>query len=214
MSDTATLLTACPHCRRRYRVRTDQVPSSGIRARCPHCGAMFPIVPRLGESPAPVPVSNPPEPDVNQAGLAGPQTANGAPVPAASIWSQDLERARPQRGAIAEVRPRPMAHNGSAEGSGPESASVTTQPALPEDLVVAHDDARSLARALASDLLAYYPDAVREGASAATLMRLMSGEIAESWDLYVREVGEELAGETRYFQEALNECLVGGKEYF
>ena len=38
MSDSSTILTGCPHCRRRYRVKSEHVPPQGVRARCPHCG--------------------------------------------------------------------------------------------------------------------------------------------------------------------------------
>ncbi len=55
MSDNATLLTVCPHCRRRYRVLARHVPPQGVRARCPHCRAVFSIIPRLTPAPAAAP---------------------------------------------------------------------------------------------------------------------------------------------------------------
>src|SRR5260221_10235166 len=130
MSDTEVLLTACPHCRRRYRVRSELIPAKGVRARCPHCGAVFPIVPSLGGLPAsaaaapgagaPVRGSAPlstagtvEDPRKAPVGAeSGARVAETVPasgervsgegglMPAAGEWSKSLEQARPERGII------------------------------------------------------------------------------------------------------------------
>ena len=192
MPDTAMLLTACPHCRRKYRVQAGLVPAQGIRARCPHCGAVFPIVPSVSAARAPGESRIPP----------GPQPAASGPA-----WTMKLEEARPAKGAIGEIRPRPPDTNGADEDRMVEegAAGSTGEPE-------AH--ARNLARALVSDLLAYHPEACEEGARSGRLVQLLGGEIAASWELYRREVGDDVAYQAGYFREALNELLARGEDYF
>ncbi|MBI5837380.1 MAG: zinc-ribbon domain-containing protein [Candidatus Eisenbacteria bacterium] len=233
MSDNATILTVCPHCRRKYRVLARFVPPQGVRARCPHCRAVFSIVPRVTPSatsprmPAPVPpgerpaapgavapdvqVSTPAAaaavvstPEAAAAVAAAPAGAEGAPRP---TWSSDLERARPARGAIGEVRPRPLERNGHTDPSPFGLPTNGSQDA-------SHANARSLARALASDLAAYHPEECRTGHDTGKLVKLLAAEIARSWEMYNREVGPEIASGTPYFREALNEFLACGERYF
>ncbi len=194
MSETVseTLLTACPHCRRRYRVRADIVPPRGIRARCPHCGAMFPIVPAVGpggegES------ASPPVPVEQENGVE---------------WSEALEQGRPETGVFGEVRPRPLDSNGV--NGIPEPPEVLEKPVAEDP----HAEARSMARALAGDLVAYHPSESLEGASQGRLVELLGGQIARSWEMYVEEVGAEFAASTTHFQDAMNELLAGGRKYF
>lgn len=74
--------------------------------------------------------------------------------------------------------------------------------------------ARRLARVLVSDMIVYHSDrhqrALREG----TLHQEFQDEIDKSWEQYVQQVGSEMAQETDYFREALNELLARGEEVF
>ncbi|HVP37814.1 MAG TPA: zinc-ribbon domain-containing protein [Candidatus Saccharimonadales bacterium] len=240
MGDASTLLTVCPHCRRRYRVRAEHVPPQGVSARCPHCGAVFPIVPRIGAAvpaapgqppgpaagrPAVTPAGSPrleaePAPPARRAvpaarGAAVPARAAAAAAgaPAPGRWSVELERARPERGAIGEVRPRPWDPNGRGDlaAGGPGGLPGEAEDAAAGD---PHAHARSLARALASDLAGSHPEEIRRGREGGRLVRLLAAEIARSWELYRREVGDELALTTAYFRDALNEYLAAGEPYF
>ena len=74
--------------------------------------------------------------------------------------------------------------------------------------------AKRLARALVSDMVAYYPAKHAEGLEKGTLKELFRDEIKKSYDDYVTHVGPELAQSTTYFQDALNEVLAGGKRLF
>jgi predicted Zn finger-like uncharacterized protein len=74
--------------------------------------------------------------------------------------------------------------------------------------------AKRLARALVSDMVAYYPAKHSEGLQRGTLKELFREEIKKSYDEYVAQVGAEFARTTTHFQEALNEVLGAGKRIF
>jgi predicted Zn finger-like uncharacterized protein len=74
--------------------------------------------------------------------------------------------------------------------------------------------AKRLARALVSDMVAYYPAKHSEGLQRGTLKELFREEIKKSYDEYVMQVGSDFARTTTHFQEALNEVLGAGKRIF
>jgi hypothetical protein len=74
--------------------------------------------------------------------------------------------------------------------------------------------AKRLARALVSDMVAYYPAKHSEGLQRGTLKELFRDEIKKSYDEYVAQVGADIARTTTHFQEALNEVLGAGKRIF
>ena len=71
-----------------------------------------------------------------------------------------------------------------------------------------------LARALVSDMVAYYPAKHSEGLEKGTLKDLFRDEIKKSYDEYVAQVGADYARTTTHFQESLNEVLGAGKKIF
>ncbi len=77
-----------------------------------------------------------------------------------------------------------------------------------------HQKARRLARALISDMIVYQPDKRKEALEAGTLKEVFGEEIKKSWELYVQDVGEELAKSNPFFKDALNEILAGGQTIF
>lgn len=74
--------------------------------------------------------------------------------------------------------------------------------------------AKRLARALVSDMVAYYPAKHSEGLEKGTLKELFRDEIKKSYDEYVAQVGADFARATTHFQESLNEVLGAGKKIF
>ena len=74
--------------------------------------------------------------------------------------------------------------------------------------------AKRLARALVSDMVAYYPAKHSEGLEKGTLKELFKDEIKKSYDEYVAQVGADFARTTTHFQESLNEILGAGKKIF
>jgi len=74
--------------------------------------------------------------------------------------------------------------------------------------------AKRLARALVSDMVAYYPAKHAEGLEKGTLKELFRDEIRKSYDEYITQVGGDFARSTTHFQESLNEVLGAGKKIF
>jgi len=74
--------------------------------------------------------------------------------------------------------------------------------------------ARRLARALVSDLVVYYPEKRQRGLAEGNLKELFGEEIRKSWEEYTEQVGPEIASNTPYFTEALNEILAEGRAVF
>ena len=75
-------------------------------------------------------------------------------------------------------------------------------------------ESRRLARALVSDIVAYFPQKREEGLRNGTLKQLFREEIKKSYEEYVDQMGKEFAETTTHFQDALNEVLAGGKKLF
>lgn len=102
---------------------------------------------------------------------------------------------------------------GFSESSRPSYAEPELPPA-PFGSSDPHVRAKRLARALVSDIVVYHPDrrdrSLREG----TLRQEFREEIRKSWDEYVGHVGEQIARDTSYFRDALNELLAGGDQLF
>lgn len=74
--------------------------------------------------------------------------------------------------------------------------------------------AKRLARALVSDIVAYFPQKREEGLRSGTLKQLFREEIKKSYEEYVDQMGKDFAETTTHFQDALNEVLAGGKKLF
>jgi hypothetical protein len=117
-------------------------------------------------------------------------------------------RPAPPSAPAAPARPAPPA--APAEGR-------STSPMRPVNPFLVQDPkqkARRLARALISDMIVYHPEKRQQGLRDGTLAELFRDEIAKSWQEYADQVGRDLAEETPFWKEALNEILAGGKKVF
>lgn len=74
--------------------------------------------------------------------------------------------------------------------------------------------AQRLARALVSDMVSYHPAKRAQGLKEGTLKEIFREEVKKSYEEYVLQVGEPLAGSTAFFQDALNDILAGGQRIF
>jgi hypothetical protein len=106
----------------------------------------------------------------------------------------------------------------SAPSAGTPAAGAAATPARPPiNPFLANDPnakAKRLARALVSDIVAYFPQKREEGLRDGTLKQLFREEIKKSYEEYVEQVGREFAEGTTHFQDALNDVLAGGKKLF
>jgi len=163
----------------------------------------------LGASFAPAPSMAPPpvSPSAPQGG-AGSLTAvtSASPAMATAAVAAPAAPSAPSAPAAAPAPARPAARPGVAPGSRPP-----INPFLAND---PNTKAKRLARALISDIIAYFPDKHRDGLRNGTLPELFREEIKKSYEEYVDQMGEDFARTTTHFQDALNDVLAGGKKVF
>ncbi|HEX5409935.1 MAG TPA: hypothetical protein VFW89_09225 [Gemmatimonadaceae bacterium] len=107
--------------------------------------------------------------------------------------------------------PPPPAPAAPAAPAAPRATRAPINPFLANDPNV---KARRLARALVSDIIAYFPEKHADGLRAGTLRELFREEIKKSYEVYVDQMGREFAESTTHFQDALNDVLAGGKKVF
>jgi len=96
-------------------------------------------------------------------------------------------------------------------------AAATAAPRRPINPFLQQDPAqkaRRLARALVSDMIVYQPDKRQRALAEGNLKAAFEEEIKKSWEEYVEQVGQEMASQTAYWREALNEILAGGQPIF
>jgi hypothetical protein len=101
-----------------------------------------------------------------------------------------------------------------SSASGSPAAPATRPPINPFLANDPNQKAKRLARALISDIIAYFPDKHREGLQNGTLRELFREEIKKSYEEYVEQMGKDFASTTTHFQDALNDVLAGGKQLF
>ena len=179
-----------------------RVPTPSVSPRVP----TPPVSPRVPTpaSPAPAqgaslpplrPTPRTPTPAVN-APIAAPPRAPTPPSPQEAI------------SVPAETPPPPTA---APVGTPAPGARRPINPFLARDPSLR---AKRLARALVSDMVAYYPAKHAEGLEKGTLKELFRDEIKKSYEEYVAQVGADFARSTTHFQESLNEVLGAGRKIF
>ncbi|MDB4914378.1 MAG: hypothetical protein JWM95_2022, partial [Gemmatimonadetes bacterium] len=106
--------------------------------------------------------------------------------------------------------PKPAPSSSPAPAGAPP-ARAPINPFLAND---PNAKAKRLARALVSDICAYFPQKREEGIRDGTLKQLFREEIKKSYEEYIDQIGREFAESTTHFQDALNDVLAGGKKLF
>lgn len=190
----------CPQCQSTFRVDPDRIPSNGIKARCSRCSNVFELTRDGARAPAaasPPAVAQPgaPEPPARPTLVESkaPPTAEVKPMPAIRPLPEPLRAAPPA--------PEPP-----APAATPKRASFRNQDPTAR--------AQRLARALVSDIVAYNKDKLKQTRGAAALRSEFREEIRKSWEEYVEQVGLDMAKNTPYFRDSLNELLARGEKVF
>ena len=95
----------------------------------------------------------------------------------------------------------------NGNGATAPVAANTVVPGAP----VEPDVAKRIARSLISELVLSRREERDEALRSGRLLARLGPEIVLLWDSYREKVGEDLAGGTRFFQDAVNEILAGGE---
>ena len=120
--------------------------------------------------------------------------------------------------AVEGASSAPALRVGGPIGPGAEPAPPKPPaPRPPINPFLANDPnqkAKRLARALVSDIIAYFPEKHQEAMRSGTLRELFRDEIKKSYEEYVEQIGKPFAESTTHFQDALNDVLAAGKKMF
>ncbi|HKH94404.1 MAG TPA: hypothetical protein VKA54_21540 [Gemmatimonadaceae bacterium] len=139
-----------------------------------------------------------------------------APAPRAATSPSPAAALPPTKSpAPTPAAPSPPAAPARATSSAGTPSETPARP--PINPFLANDPnakAKRLARALVSDIVAYFPQKREEGLRDGTLKQLFREEIKKSYEEYVEQVGREFADGTTHFQDALNDVLAAGKKLF
>ena len=145
-----------------------------------------------------------------------PRPGQAVPAPPAQPRVATPFTPTPQAVSVpAETPPSLTTAAPSAPSASPSSTAAGAR--RPINPFLARDPslrAKRLARALVSDMVAYYPAKHAEGLEKGTLKELFRDEIKKSYDEYVAQVGADFARSTTHFQESLNEVLGAGRKIF
>jgi len=141
---------------------------------------------------------------------AAASAAPAAPPPAAPVAPQAAASA-PAPAPAAPRATAPVARPSSPQVGGAPAARPPINPFLAND---PNQKAKRLARALVSDIIAYFPDRHAQGKREGTLRESFREEIKKSYEEYVEQMGKEFAENTTHFQDALNDVLAGGAKIF
>jgi len=139
-----------------------------------------------------------------------------APAPPAPSHAPLTPTPTPTPSAVAPSTP-PAPASATPSASTPAAHGGGTPARPPINPFLANDPnakAKRLARALVSDIVAYFPQKREEGLRDGTLKQLFREEIKKSYEEYVEQIGREFAEGTTHFQDALNDVLAGGKKLF
>ncbi len=227
----------CPSCSTAFPVDPAKVPEEGVHARCSVCERVFPVERPAGEARPEGEAAESrddfivgtedmevePEPleglvsegEMDPSETFPPTEAEGGPETAApAAPAEPTEEAAPGESAA------PAQETPPTESSEPAAPAPRTEPPTRDDGAnpflqrdPRHRAAR-LARVLVSDMIMYNPDRHTRALEQGTLAEDFEEEIQKSWKEYVEQVGQEIADETTYFNEALNEILARGEDVF
>lgn len=227
-----TITVSCPSCDTSFPVDPAKVPPEGVRAQCSNCPEIFDVDPPSEAIPEAPPATDTVEvSDPLDTALIDPPAVEESPEgdvsEAEDFGDVELAIEEPDSaGSAAEVveadaKPVPDPERETAEAVPAEEASATPSGGATEATGAirfgrrsAEDKAKSLARSLVSDLIAYNPDKHREALAAGTLPEVFSEEIDKSLKEYQEQVDAEVIAKGTFFNDALNSILAEEKSIF
>ena len=190
-----TITVSCPSCNTSFPVDPAKVPPEGVRAQCSVCPEIF---------------------DVERPSETAPDTS---PAPDATVAT--IELADPLEGATVDLPPAGDAGSTvAAEGaSDAETTPAATEGESPGGPIrfgrrSPADKAKSLARSLVSDLIAYNPEKHKEALAGGNLQEVFGEEIEKSLKEYQEQVEPDVIAEGSFFNDALNSILAEGQSIF
>jgi predicted Zn finger-like uncharacterized protein len=230
----------CPSCSTSFPVDPKKVPAGGVNARCSICDGVFfvedpaPVAEpafeatALGDEPAEAGTFETPEPGEAETfetpepgevtfSFDEPESRFGAAESDFDLDTPSLDA--PLETLLEDKAPEPPPQDEVSTADQPE-AIVDSGPILthlPTPTFGKRDPkekAQRLARVLVSDIILYNPDRHQKALNEDRIKEEFDEEVQKSLSEYIEQVGEEIANENNFLNEALNEILAKGQQLF
>jgi len=210
-----TITVSCPSCETSFPVDAAKIPLEGVRAQCSVCPEIFDVDRPNGVTAEALPAS---EPMVDSLESADPAETGTVELPGidGAFETEDY--------AIGDVAidigpidmPEPAAEVVEADepAAAPGEASEESPGPIRFGRRSPEDKARSLARSLVSDLIAYNPEKHKEALATETLKEVFGEEIEKSLKEYQEQVEPDVMARGSFFNDALNSILAEGQSIF
>ena len=225
-----TFTVSCPSCDTSFPVDPAKIPLEGVRAQCSNCPEIFDVDrPIEASDPLAAALVDPPPLEESVEGaestaVAGEPVA-GEPTYGDTSETQDfaaidmaIEVSDAAEPTEADVTPAAEPEPETAEptpAEEPAAAEASESPgAIRFGRRSAEDKAKSLARSLVSDLIAYNPEKHKEALAGGTLKEVFSEEIDKSLKEYQEQVEPEVMAQGTFFNDALNSILAEEQSVF
>jgi predicted Zn finger-like uncharacterized protein len=223
------ITVSCPSCDTSFPVDTTKIPSEGVRAQCSVCPEIFDVDRPNGVATEAPPA---PEPMVDTIESADPLESGAVdlpPIEGGFEGDGPLIQAEPSAEAFAQIEPEPevaepeevVAAEVSSESepaSSDAAAAAGADAESPGPIRFGRrspaDKAKSLARSLVSDLIAYNPEKHKEAVTGGNLQEVFGEEIEKSLKEYQEQVEPDVIAEGSFFNDALNSILAEGQDIF
>lgn len=222
-----SITVSCPSCDTSFPVDPAKVPPEGVRAQCSVCPEIFDVdVPsgatfEASQAPEPPldPFETPGSPDLATVDLPPVEDSfettestfgNVAPAAGADLTPSVTEDFAALDLSI-DAGPLDTGESTAevVEAEPPESSKpIRFGRRSPED------KAKSLARSLVSDLIAYNPEKHKDALAAGTLPEVFADEIEKSLKDYQEQVEPDVMAQGTFFNDALNSILAEGQSVF
>ena len=228
-----TITVSCPSCDTSFPVDPAKVPPEGVRAQCSVCPEIFDVDRPNGATAEALPA---PEPMVDSFETADPAEAGTVDLPgiegafetaaAAADDSSggDIDLVPTEDYATGDVAidigpidmPEPAAAVVEADepAAAPGEASAESPGPIRFGRRSPEDKAKSLARSLVADLIAYNPEKHKEALATETLQEVFGEEIEKSLKEYQEQVEPDVMAGGSFFNDALNSILAEGQSIF
>jgi len=197
-----TITVSCPSCNTSFPVDPAKVPPEGVRAQCSVCPEIFEV-----ERPSEAAPAASPAPDSTLDAIEPADPLEGA--------TTDLP---PLEGAGDAVAAAGTSDGETAPAATEDAAKTTVEGEGPGPIRFGRrspaDKAKSLARSLVSDLIAYNPEKHKEALAGGNLQEVFGEEIEKSLKEYQEQVEPDVIAEGSFFNDALNSILAEGQSIF
>ncbi len=153
-----------------------------------------------------------PEPAVEEVPVAEPEVEL-APEPEVEVEPEPEVELAPEPEVEVELAPEPEVEVAPEPVADEEPGTPAVAP-IQFGRRDPSDKARSLARSLVSDIIAYHKDKHTQSLGAGTLAEDFDDEVQKSWKEYTDQVDPDVVSSSMFFNDALNEILAGGEYVF